>query len=149
MSIRKFVENDRKVIFDIYAQSKLDELKHEAIEFKLLPLEQDKSRLNQLNESDIYVYEENGVVGYGAHYDSVIRALFVLPKYRGKGIGEKLLEYILSKISGVATLYVAASNNPAISLYEKYGFRIINEFETSYNKTEVRAVQMEQVSEYT
>lgn len=147
MSIRKFIENDRKLIFDIYTQSKLDELKYEAIEFKLLPLEQDEYRLNQLNESDIYVYEENGVVGYGAHYGPEIRALFVLPKVRRKGIGIKLLEFLLSKISGDAILYVAASNNPAINLYKKYGFKIMNEFETSYNQIQVKAVKMEQVSE--
>ena len=144
MSIRKFAEKDRKKIIEIYDQSKLDELKYEVVEFMLLPLEKDKVRYGQLNESDIYVYEENGVVGYGASYDAEIRALFVLPAVRGRGVGTNLLKYILSKISGKATLYVAASNRPSINLYKKFGFKIIGEFETSYNKIDVIAVKMAQ-----
>ncbi len=50
----------------------------------------------------------------------------VLPEYRKQGIGKKLIEelILLLKHQGVSkiTLEVRASNEPAISLYEKIGF---------------------------
>ena len=148
MNIREYVEGDKKRILEIYAQSKLDELKFETVEFKLLPLEKDKDRLSKLYESDIYVYDENGVVAYGAHFHSEISALFVQPGSRGEGIGQKLLEFILSKISEGAFLYVAASNKPAIRLYQKYGFETVDEFETTYNSVDVMARKMVQLGKY-
>ena len=145
MSIRKYIQSDKNKILDIYAQSKLDELKFEQIEFELLPLENDEKRLGKLIESDIYVFVENDVVAYSAHFGEEIRGLFVHPSCRRKGIGHKLFEFILSKISDNAFLYVASSNKPAINLYRKYGFEIIEEFITSYNGVDVKAVKMEQL----
>jgi ribosomal protein S18 acetylase RimI-like enzyme len=69
--------------------------------------------------------------------------LFVHPDYRGKGIGVSLLEFMLSHKMGTVTLYVAASNHPAIKLYQKYGFKIISEFNTTYNNKAVLANKME------
>lgn len=145
MSIRKYIQSDRNKILDIYAKSKLDELKFEKIKFELLPLEKDEKRFTQLFESDIYVYEENEVAAYCANFGSEISGLFVHPSNRRKGIGNKLFEFILSKTSDSAFLYVAASNSPAIKLYKKYGFEIIEEFSTSYNNVDVKAVKMEQL----
>jgi|SRR5882724_7809208 len=142
MSIRPFHENDFAAILDIYAKSKLDELIYECRGFVLLPLEQDQKRLAELQESDIYVCEDNGVVGYGALFRSEIRALFVLPDCRGKGIGKLLLKHLLSCIEGPAVLYVAKSNAPAKSLYETFGFKVAEEFETTYNSVPVLANKM-------
>jgi len=127
---------------DIYAQSKLDELRFEKMEFELLPLENDENRLTQLKESDIYVYEDEGVIGYGALFGSEIRALFVCPSARGKGIGKSLLEFLLLKVTGTANLYVAKTNIPAKQLYKNYGFKVTDEFETNYNGIPVFANKM-------
>ncbi len=146
MCIRKFLQSDKVKILDIYAQSKTDELKFEAKEFNLLPLEEDKKRFTLLNESDIYVYEDTEIVAYGAHFGLEIRALFVQPNARKKGIGVKLFKHLLSKITGEAFLFVVASNYPAIHLYNKYGFNITEELETSYNNKSVKVVKMVQSS---
>lgn len=142
MTIRKFKESDLPAIYDIYAQSKLDELSFEEREFKLLPLEDDTKRLPQFEESEIFVYDKDGIGGYAALYNSEIRALFVHPTSRGKGIGKLLLEFMLSKIKGKANLFVAKTNHPAKKLYEAYGFEVINEFETEYNGVPVYANEM-------
>jgi len=144
MNIRKYIDNDKLSILNIYTQSKLDELKFEKVKFELLPLEKDTRRYIELFESDIYVYEFNGVVAYGAHFRNEVRALFVQPDVRGKGIGLELLEFILSKINGKASLFVAASNIPAINLYNKYGFNTVETFETTYNNVNVVAIKMMQ-----
>lgn len=142
MNIRKYDKKDFDTILDIYAASKLDELLYEEARFELLPLAKDATRLSKLMESEIYVYEDNGVIGYGANCGSEIRALFVHPKARKKGIGECLLAFLLAKIPGEANLYVAKSNMPAKKLYKKFGFEVVEEFETSYNGVPVFANKM-------
>lgn len=142
MTIRPFCENDYPTILAIYASSKLDELRYEDRVFEFLPLEDDEKRLAELLESDIYVYEDEGIVGFGAVFRSEIRALFVCPKARGKGVGKRLFELLLSKVAGLASLYVAKSNGPAKQLYFSYGFTVVNEFQTEYNGVSVYANEM-------
>jgi len=142
MTIRNFTERDLPVILDIYSRSKLDELRFEEEEFELLPLQNDTKRLPALQESDIFVFDNGEVSGYGAICSSEIRALFVHPSSRGKGIGKRLLEFMLSEIKGEANLFVAKTNLPAKKLYEDYGFSVISEFKTEYNGVPVFANEM-------
>jgi len=142
MNIRPFSDNDFPAILDIYTNSKLDELRFESEKFELLPLEYDRVRLAELKESDIYVYDDGGVIGYGALFGSEVRALFVCPSARGKGIGKSLLGFVLLKVKGTASLYVAKTNIPAKLLYNSVGFVITDEFETTYNGVSVLANKM-------
>ena len=142
MKIRKFSENDFPLIVDIYSKSKLHELRFEQNEFELLPLENDTKRLAELKESDIYVYEDGHILGYGALFGSEIRALFVHPTSRGKGVGKSLFEFLLSKVTGLVILYVAKTNAPAKKFYNNYGFKVIDEFQTTYNGRLVCANKM-------
>lgn len=147
MNIRAYTQNDLAAIFDIYSRSKLDELKFEDKEFTLLPLEKDDVRLSGLMESEIYVYQEKGaIVGFGAVYVNEIRALFVLPEDRGKGVGKKLLECLLSHIKDQAFLYVASTNQPAKYLYQRYGFSVVDTFETTYGQVPVVVQKMARIT---
>ena len=145
MAIRPFKETDLSAILTIYANSKLDELRFENNTFELVPLQQDAKRFAGLKESDIYVYEEGEVIAYGAVCGAEITALFVSPDARGKGVGKKLLEYLLSKQHAPISLYVAKTNLPAKSLYQDYGFKVVDEFKTDYNQTPVVANKMTRV----
>jgi len=59
-----------------------------------------------------------------------INDLYVLPKFRGRGIGRKLMVECLNKLKDakveVAYTRVLAENKIAISLYEKLGFKVYN-----------------------
>jgi putative acetyltransferase len=137
------MQEDLSAIFEIYDQSKLDELKYETSTFSLLPLEKDEIRLSKLMEADIYVYQEQErICAYGAVCGNEIRALFVHPEFRGKEIGKKLLEFMLSLIQGQPCLYVARSNHLAKCLYAGYGFKVTETFETIYNQQPVIAQKM-------
>lgn len=146
MTIRASSEEDLPQIFDIYSHSKLDELQFEEQEFTLMPIQKDSKRLGELMESDIYVFHNDQVVqGYCALYGHEIRALFVRPESRGKGIGKKLLEFLLSKTPSNACLYVASTNYPAKKLYGEYGFTVTETFKTTYNQLPVLAQRMERI----
>lgn len=143
MNIRAYTQDDFSAISEIYNRSKLDELKFEDAEFELLPLEEDEERYCSLMESEIYVYQtQDQISGFAAIFENEIRALFVHPNSRREGVGKKLIEFLLSMIQGEPCLYVASSNQPAIDLYQKYGFRITNTFDTSYNQVPVLANKM-------
>ena len=142
MNIRPFTENDYSAVVEIYHKSKLDELRFEEKAFELLHLEKDEKRYTEFKESEIFVCEDGGIVGYGALFESEIRALYVHPSMRGIGIGKRLLEFLLSKIKGPANLYVAKTNAPAKCLYSNYGFMVVDEFETNYNGVPVFANKM-------
>lgn len=142
MDIRSFNEKDFPAIMDIYAKSKMDELVNESRTFKFLPLDKDLKRLIEFQESDVYVFEHNGIIGYGALFGCEIRGLFVHPDGRGKGFGKLLLAHLLSKIEEPAFLYVAQTNTAAKVLYEKFGFKVVEEFETTYNRVPVLANKM-------
>lgn len=143
MSIRPYTQNDLAAIFDIYNRSKLDELKFEDKVFTLLAIEDDDVRLSGLIESEIYVRQEQGrLLGFGAICGNEIRALFVPPEHRGKGVGKELLEFLLSNIQGQPCLYVASTNQPAKNLYQRYGFGVTDTFETTYNQVPVIAQKM-------
>lgn len=146
MNIRTFQDSDVDAITEIYSLSKLDELRYEDDGFELLPLEKDEKRLRELMESRIFVYDEGIILGYGAVFENEIRALFVHPLSRGRGIGKSLLEYLISQAGSQtgtsATLYVAKNNAPAKAMYQKYGFTVTKEFEAFYNGKPVLANEM-------
>ena len=142
MSIRTYIEEDLPAILSIYARSKLDELANEEQEFNVVPLENDADRFASLRESKIFVYEEQRVFGFGALHNSEIRFLFVHPDARGKGIGETLLQYLLSLAPRPVSLQVAKTNYNAKSLYSKHGFRTTEEYQTKYDEKLVFANKM-------
>jgi len=141
--IRPYENRDEMAVLRIYASSKMDELTHENEKFEFMPLQQDRGRYEKLFESKIYVYDANGVIGYCAYFENEIRALYVQPSGRGRGIGEEMLDFMLRAIAGTAVLFVAKSNVHAKKLYTKRGFRIVDEFEVLYNGKGVLANKME------
>lgn len=141
--IRPYRYGDRSSILSIYAASKMDELKNEKKRFQFLPLMRDKDRSKKLFESKIFVYEDTNIIGYCAFFKNEIRAIYVNPGSRGKGIGQQMIEFMLSSIKGRPFLFVAKSNLDAQRLYQKYGFAVVEEFETKYNGVEVLANKME------
>lgn len=142
MNIRAYRDGDFPAITGIYNSSKLDELAFEEGRFELLPLESDEKRLKETLESTLYVYDDGSILGYGAVFGNEIRALFVHPSSRGKGVGKKLLDHLISKAGSPVKLYVAKSNINAKSIYHKHGFRVTEEFLATYDGKQVMANAM-------
>jgi ribosomal protein S18 acetylase RimI-like enzyme len=65
------------------------------------------------------VINHTGMSGYIPEHILVYFA--VSENLRGKGLGKRMLEFLLTKIEGGIALHVEP-NNPAIHLYQKLGF---------------------------
>lgn len=84
--------------------------------------------------SKIVAYKEDKIIGF-LIYDDIydryeIEYIGVLEEYRNKGIGSKLMEYLKDK---PITLEVDVTNEFAIKLYEKYGFKKVSVRKKYYN----------------
>ena len=56
---------------------------------------------------------------------------YVLPEFRGRGIGSEVLRKCLSEADCPVFLYVFAKNTGAIRLYQRFGFEKIREVGTT------------------
>ena len=148
MDIRPFHTSDLPALLHIYAQAKLDELQHEDACFQLLPLDQDPKRFDALMASYIYMVEiEGACVAYGAITDDELRALFVLPEHRGRGVASALLQHILGNLSNEVFLQVVKSNVAAKALYSGHGFAVTDEYLGAYNGVSVWVNKMTRAAE--
>ena len=85
--------------------------------------------------------EKDKIIGfllYSLIYDRIeIEQFEVITKERRKGIGDKLLKYLIEKYQDTdiknITLEVKEDNIVAINLYEKYGFKKISTREKYYD----------------
>jgi ribosomal-protein-alanine N-acetyltransferase len=108
---------------------------------------------NVLNTSysRVYLYEEEGKVLGFIHVDSHFEIMdliniIVLKEYQNKGIGNKLLEFVVNNEEyEKIMLEVRESNANAIHLYEKYGFKEIYRRKKYYGEED--AVIMERMKE--
>ncbi len=65
--------------------------------------------------------------GYGYVDDRTPElGIAVLPEYRGQGVGTALLNALVAPGSGPMSLSVAV-DNPAVRLYQRFGFTIVHE----------------------
>jgi ribosomal protein S18 acetylase RimI-like enzyme len=65
--------------------------------------------------------------GYGYIDDETPElCIAVLPEYRGRGIGTQLLTCLLASVRGVPSISLSVSqDNPAIRLYQRFGFVVV------------------------
>lgn len=108
------------------------------------------SKTNNLKEMEnnpytkILVYEEEETIKGFLMYTELeettdIVDIIVKEEERQKGVASCLLDYMLSDLKEsvkLLTLEVRKSNTPAIALYEKFGFEVVNIREKYYGDGE-------------
>jgi len=124
-----------------------------------------KEKLKKANSEEISLMlfakdraEVVGMIGiYWSNLDKIkhgvnIYGLYVVEKYRNKGIGKILMQSIVDIVKSRSQfiklyLYVETNQKKAISLYKKFGFRIVGELEKSMfiNGKYVNSFLMEKV----
>jgi [ribosomal protein S18]-alanine N-acetyltransferase len=79
--------------------------------------------------------EENKTYGYYNNQTPIL-GIAMLPEYRGKGIGTILLEGIFKEAKALGYQHISLSvdpNNPALRLYERFGFEKVGVDGTSWD----------------
>ena len=118
----------------------IKEIVSSSIELKRFLLENKINIIDNDPFSKFIVCLENdeiiGFLSYSIIYERAeINYIFVLESYRSKKVASKMLDYMIKtcKICDNITLEVRKSNNIAISLYKKYGFKEVATRENYYN----------------
>ena len=86
------------------------------------------------NSKIVLVYEiDNLVIGYLYAINTIdnidLLSIFIEEEYRRKNFAYELIKYLADNYcyhKKTITLEVNVNNTPAIKLYEKYGFKIVN-----------------------
>jgi [ribosomal protein S18]-alanine N-acetyltransferase len=108
------------------------ELNSDRSHFLLLSVTQEEALSNSLSLPILKTEITDELLGIGCFWEILEEAhvtlLGIHPKYQRQGLGRLLLEALLDKARSIglerATLEVRASNQGAISLYEKFGFKL-------------------------
>ena len=131
-----------KEIREIFQASYTVEAKMlKAIDFP--PLKRTISQfLNSNSEFYAYYLNQNiaGVIEIKNNQDLThIQSLVVYPKYFRKGIGRKLVQFILDTYkSSVFTVETGLDNHPAIKLYRSFDFEEQDQWNTNHGVRKVR-----------
>ncbi len=144
INIRCATKNDIKQLASLWRKLVSDP---EASDQNIIPCDENVERWSSFVEKiiredpcQILVAEDQGnIVGYILYvkktrtnlllrmYCASIYDLYVLPQYRGRGIGKKLLEEAINKIgeSGIECIELSVwiKNTRAINLYRRHGFK--------------------------
>ena len=101
----------------------------------------------QATEEDLWLCEEDdalvGVVGLEHGEDEMLIArLYVAPAWFRRGVGSALVEHALAQAGGRRVrVGTGARNAPALALYERFGFRRLDEGSATPNLGYVELVR--------
>lgn len=123
--IRKLQEDDISQVLKIWLDSNIDAHNFIPNDFWLRNLQFVETILPQ---SEVYVFlYNNSIFGFIGLNDDFIEGLFVDSKYRSKGIGKQLLDYV--KLNHhILKLNVYVKNIRAVDFYKRNGFYINKNF---------------------
>lgn len=124
--IRKLKNEDINKVMDIWEESTIKA--HDFIDKDYWKNNYDTVKNVYIPISDTFVYDDGeNIKGFISIIDDeFIGALFIDVKYRGLGIGSKLINYTTSKY-GKLNLAVYKENEKAVKFYTHKGFKIIKE----------------------
>jgi len=73
--------------------------------------------------------DEGKVAGFIGVASSEVESLFIDAKWRGQGIGRRLMEYAIHEL-GATRVDVNEQNDQAVGFYRKMGFEVVGRSET-------------------
>lgn len=139
LKVRKAKKRDTMILFPLEKAYLLEEvlqgntqINHQAVLLNLKKTCADQSVYYGLFEKKIIAKVNTNGKGFGYNQ---IGGVYTIPEYRNQGISTYLMKTLLNDIhiSGKkAVLYVKKENKPAITLYKKLGFQVVNDYSAHY-----------------
>ncbi len=111
----------------------------------------DEMIIKRMEESFIFVSEiEYKVVGFANftrlndELQSELSAIYLYPKFQGRGIGTALLEKGIKELDNVVEIYIDVEDENIIgkTFYEAKGFKIIKKFDDNFDSHILKTVRM-------
>ncbi|WP_240776317.1 GNAT family N-acetyltransferase [Nitrincola alkalilacustris] len=125
MMIRPFNLADMDQVLQVWLDASV--LAHDFVDGEFWASRIEDMRHIYLPLSEIYVYEENGIIqGFLSLQDDTLAALFIRPEYQGRGIGFQLMEMAKEERERL-DLAVYKCNWRSVDFYERCGFQPVRE----------------------
>ncbi|MFY9071669.1 GNAT family N-acetyltransferase [Aliarcobacter butzleri] len=121
-------ENEYKILTEIWEDSV--RATHTFLEESHINFFRPKILNEYLYAVKLYVYKDEigNILGFIGIDENKVEMLFIKSKYFKKGIGKKLLEYVI-KNHNINELDVNEQNPNAVNFYKYMGFEVINRSE--------------------
>lgn len=109
----------------------LSELENICFPHDYWTLESLKGEMQKSSTCFFVAVESQEIIGYVCFsllYDEAeLNRICVLPQYRSKGIGSRLMDFLINKLKALSCaklmLEVRSTNSEAVALYKKFGFK--------------------------
>lgn len=122
LTLRPATSQDLPVLAEVYLRARV------AAEPSMPPLAHthDEVRAHMTGwatgERDLWLAEDDEVVGYASIRGGFLDSLYVLPEHHGTGVGSALLDVVKARCPDGFELWVFESNRPARDFYSRRGF---------------------------
>lgn len=125
VEIRAYQPRDWEKLCEIHDAARKIELANAGLDAAFLPLAIAAEK-EKLFEYELHVAGQDGcVVGFVAYHEDEIAWLYVAPEAMRRGIGHRLVSYVVANTTVRPLLVeVLCGNEPAKALYEKCGFTL-------------------------
>jgi ribosomal protein S18 acetylase RimI-like enzyme len=141
LTLRKVTERDLDFLSKVYASTRYEELKatgwsqQQMDEFLMMQFEaQHQFYKEQFAEASFKIVQSDGQDAgrlYLDYRDDEVRIVDIalLPQFRGTGVGTRLLKNVIQDAidKDLAVRIHVEKNNPALSLYQRLGFKQIGD----------------------
>ena len=139
----KFLSTKPKIAYELDKYMRIDIKNQENITIDESIIDLWKNNLSRKNRFCILIYKDNyigsfryikntfkNVLGINLHSKMYIKIMvvYIIPKYRGKGLAYQMLNIIIKQIYNYL-LIVSDNNERALTLYNKLGFKKIGGIE--------------------
>lgn len=124
--IRKYKNSDVEKVLDIWSSS--SSLAHPFLDAAFVKKVKSDMKEIYLPNAETWVFEENNeVIGFISMIGNEIGGLFVHPSQHSKGIGTKLVTFIV-EFHRELEVEVFKDNKIGRAFYDKYGFKMTKEY---------------------
>lgn len=124
--IRQYKDSDVDAVVSVWRGA--SERAHFFLSTEFLDSEAENVRNVYPKFAEIWVKEMDGhVVGFIALIGCEVGAIFLNPKYHGRGIGREMMDFAVRK-KGAVTLDVFKDNVMGRKFYDRYGFKTVGEY---------------------